>query len=428
MRRIIRPKRPSGLTLTSRSCHCPQQLGARATAAAAAAAPFSSLRQQRPNSKRPLQRFYSDKKQPNASEKTPVTTQEPISTSTESSSTTTTTEIKTQPAEIIEGEENIPDSEWIDTPTSSLTAMYSIPPPRSEAPFPDGVQDHNYLAAMTADGLEIVGDIKGWWHDKENWKAAGNFSGFKPRVKITDPILIEAAVRRSVVEALAVRQSGREESLLVSQWAVNQDKSLEKEEFLGLLAWELKNGANGEPVLSGGDVTALVEALEMKDVIEENAAAVEAEGVEGEAALEMASPSVEEIKALRSSWDPSWQSISLSDDRLRFAVTKRIFQLTGQRIPDHQLPSISSVRHILQLLKKPPKPATLTEEIQKRQKTLTSLPNVHVASKRITKGDKEEALGRLKVMQAELAKRGLPLTGNGGATRNRELRRLKGGL
>jgi hypothetical protein len=70
----------------------------------------------------------------------------------------------------------------------------------------------------------------------------------------------------------------------------------------------------------------------------------------------------------------------------------------------------------------------LTQEIQKRQQELLELPNVTIATKRVTKGDKEKALGRFKLMQEEFKKRDLPVLGHGFARKGKELSRLRGGV
>ena len=109
-------------------------------------------------------------------------------------------------------------------------------------------------------------------------------------------------------------------------------------------------------------------------------------------------------------------------------VTKRVFQLTGQLVPDHQLQSITTVQSLLHTLKKPPKPATLTQELQERHPDLRDLPNVTVAPKRVTRGDKEIALGRFKLMQEEFKKRQIPAYGHGYARKGKEVQRQRGGL
>ncbi|KAJ3565502.1 hypothetical protein NPX13_g7480 [Xylaria arbuscula] len=166
--------------------------------------------------------------------------------------------------------------------------------------------------------------------------------------------------------------------------------------------------ADGTVVL-GGDAATVVEGLRWKD-----------EATDAEVALPEAL-TVDEAAALSQTWNPSWKAISLASPRIRFAVTKRIFQLTGQLVPDHQFESITTVQTLLHVLKKPPKPATLTQEIQKRHPELLDLPNVTVAPKRLTRGDKEVALGRFKLMQKEFKKRDIPAQGHGWTRKGKEM-------
>ncbi|KAG4217143.1 hypothetical protein PC116_g34376, partial [Phytophthora cactorum] len=109
-------------------------------------------------------------------------------------------------------------------------------------------------------------------------------------------------------------------------------------------------------------------------------------------------------------------------------VTKRVFQLTGQLVHDHQLSSITDIRSQLHAVQKPPKPKTLTEEIQERRQDLVQIPNVSFATKRITRGDREKAVGRFKLIEEELKKRDLPLEGHGFVRKNTEISRFKGGV
>lgn len=51
---------------------------------------------------------------------------------------------------------------------------------------------------------------------------------------------------------------------------------------------------------------------------------------------------------------------------------------------------------------------------------LLGLPNVKVYSRRVTPIDKEVWVGRWKVIEAELIKRGLPVTGTGGVGKAKE--------
>ena len=59
---------------------------------------------------------------------------------------------------------------------------------------------------------------------------------------------------------------------------------------------------------------------------------------------------------------------------------------------------------------------------------MRDLPNVTVAPKRVTRGDKEIALGRFKLMQEEFKKRQIPAYGHGSARKGKEGQRQRGGL
>ena len=59
-------------------------------------------------------------------------------------------------------------------------------------------------------------------------------------------------------------------------------------------------------------------------------------------------------------------------------------------------------------------------EILEEQNTLPSLPNVKVHSKRVTPIDREVSVGRWKVIEEELRKRDLPITGTGDLSKNKE--------
>jgi hypothetical protein len=87
-------------------------------------------------------------------------------------------------------------------------------------------------------------------------------------------------------------------------------------------------------------------------------------------------------------------------------------QLTGLRIPDAAIMPAKSVKTLLAHLVKPPKPRKLVEALEQKEE-LMNLPNVSIYAKRVTPIDKHKSVGRWKVIEQELTKRGLPVTGNG---------------
>lgn len=59
-------------------------------------------------------------------------------------------------------------------------------------------------------------------------------------------------------------------------------------------------------------------------------------------------------------------------------------------------------------------------EILATQSALPTLSNVTVHSRKVGPIDKEVAVGRWKVIEEELSKRGLPATGTAGLAKNKE--------
>ncbi|KAI1146511.1 ribosomal subunit 39S-domain-containing protein [Nemania diffusa] len=435
MRRIPRLRRPSGLpspsttttTNISRSVAGPSHI----------AQPFSSSSQstisalpsrQRPTAARSfvsppsLARFSSSEKQPE--QKTPTPTREP-EVEAQTQAQTQEQEPGTGPGTELQHASRVADDiidhrtgdsfSWSEETAAISAGPYTAPPSqRVEAARQHEVADPTYSPATTSEGLKTVGGLSGWWSNPDHWGAGGDFTSFRPREKVTDPALIEAAVRRAVVEAFALREVGHEDQLL-SVWPTTVSKA----DLQGLLAWDLKSTGDGSPTL-GGSAAVVAEGLRWKDDSDIVSGDHDAQHEEILSSAEAA--------ALSQTWDQSWKTISLVDPRIRFAVTKRLFQLTGQLIPDHQLPGLRTVHSLLAALKKPPKPATLTEEIATRHPELLAMPNITVSPKRVTRGDKEKALGRYKLTQAEFRKRNLPTDGHGWERKGKEMQRHEGAL
>ncbi|KAL4956954.1 ribosomal subunit 39S-domain-containing protein [Aspergillus filifer] len=94
--------------------------------------------------------------------------------------------------------------------------------------------------------------------------------------------------------------------------------------------------------------------------------------------------------------------------KVKFAFLKRFTQLTGQRIPDVHVAEITKVKDILKYLNKElaPKPKKLGEHLAANQQ-LKALPNVKISVKKVKPSDRDEELGRKKIIDAELRRREL---------------------
>jgi hypothetical protein len=87
-------------------------------------------------------------------------------------------------------------------------------------------------------------------------------------------------------------------------------------------------------------------------------------------------------------------------------------QLTGVRIPDSAIKSANTAQALLNYITTPPKPSKLIDALTQKQ-DLMNLPNVTIFSRRVTAIDKERTVGRWKIIEEELKKRGLPMKGHG---------------
>lgn len=299
-------------------------------------------------------------------------------------------------------------------PRALQESRIALPPKRTEAVSEKELQavDPTYVPATVIEGLEEIETLKTWWEQPGHWGEESAFKGFGSVDKVHNRQVLEVYLRRAVVEALALREGG-----LLDEWAAKKWPVGELED---VLAVQLKV-VDGKPTLSG-DVEALTGQL-----------IGEVEDVEGKIL-------VEEAKEIVKAWDAEWKDIVL-DDHLKFAVStpthppihttnipqirKRLYQLTGTLIPDAKLAASRTVKHILTLVSKPPKQEKLAAILQTQGK-LSKLANVTVHDRRVTPIDKEVSVGRWKVIEEELTKRGLPVTGTAGLGKNMERQWLTG--
>ena len=106
--------------------------------------------------------------------------------------------------------------------------------------------------------------------------------------------------------------------------------------------------------------------------------------------------------------------LTLTNQPQTFTILKRFSQLSGHLIPDPLLQSSLNqplsflIDNLTSKIIAPP-PAKLAHRLQQSE-TLNSLPNLHIVDRRWNEIDRETAVGRWKVIEAELTRRQLPLT------------------
>ncbi|KAH7403423.1 ribosomal subunit 39S-domain-containing protein [Cadophora sp. MPI-SDFR-AT-0126] len=295
-----------------------------------------------------------------------------------------------------------------------------------------------YEPASTWDGLERVGWTEDLW-DPENL-----YTPFVPMEVKTDGEEITAALHRAMVEVFALREAGVPLAHL-SNDTPGQDltldvtfdqspsgpvlKFMEAAPPLDDIVQSLTQAGdeiaeNDNPTESEEDVAAdrsTIDPLQpgaepaADDAFEKGNPTESEEDVDADRStvdpLHQANTMEVTYEELFASWGPSWLQISLEDSEVKFAVLKRMMQLTGIRIPDAHLNATKTASALLKFLVVPPKPRKLVDALSQKD-DLVTLPNVSIYPKRITPIDRERSLGRWKVIEKELEEKGLPITGH----------------
>ncbi|KAL2047690.1 hypothetical protein N7G274_000732 [Stereocaulon virgatum] len=319
----------------------------------------------------------------------------------------------------------------------------------------DDVED--YKRATTWEGLERVG-YSSW--GKEQFNMLHPFEGFMdPKLESREKIVV--AVHRALVEVFALKQAGLplvmdydagdvfldnvDDFLLrlakeakfeidaTGEWRL----VLEKQELEGDIIGSITPRADvdedeegdvedTEEREKGEDLTEGEQSEEMVQKEDEDACrlaasspATEPQAVETESLADYESshhPSAEGPPTLSSipdhvllPEDNNWRNMSLEDPEIKFAVLKRVMQLTGTRIPDPVIADIKNTKLLLSHLLKKTKAKKLAENLVAGE--AADLPNVQILERRYTFVHKEKELGRWKMIEQELEKRGLPVPG-----------------
>ncbi|KAK2602022.1 hypothetical protein QQS21_004448 [Conoideocrella luteorostrata] len=283
------------------------------------------------------------------------------------------------------------------TPAAIRNSQLVLPPKRTEAASEKSLKstDPNFIPATDAEGLEEISALNTWWDQEGHWGEECEFKGFGSSEKIADKNVVEVYLRQAVVEALALQETG-----IFSEWATKKWREGSRSELDLVLALDVQV-QDGQASLKG-DYSSISQSLVTK--------------AEEVGTVEKITP--EEAREMVKTWDASWKGLVL-DDKLKFALRKRLYQLTGTFIPDAKFGAATTIKHLLALAVKQPKPQKLAELLE-RKHDLQQLANVKVHSRKIGPVEKETALGRWKLIEEELTKRGLPVTGTAGLSKNKE--------
>ncbi|KAI9715162.1 MAG: hypothetical protein M1812_006141 [Candelaria pacifica] len=272
-----------------------------------------------------------------------------------------------------------------------------------------------YKAASTWDGLESVGGSE-WLADE--WARKHPFRGFLHNTKMTDRYELIAALHRAVTEVLLLHDEERPYSYATEaafdDLPTSQTAKVQIRKGLDLNNQGYQNFILDFPKGEGLSETMLQsmlpeELLDREVNVEMKAPTEDAENynIERAAPTDTSSEERPEINM----GNPEWLKVSLEgQDGMKFAVVKRVMQLTGAHIPDVKIQGVTTVQSLLNALIKPPKPRKLVDALIANNR-LAGLPNVKVFDRRVTPIDREKTVGRWKVIERELERRELPVTG-----------------
>ncbi|KAL8724415.1 MAG: hypothetical protein Q9181_006837 [Wetmoreana brouardii] len=318
--------------------------------------------------------------------------------------------------------------------------------------------DPDYKPATSGEGLEMIGGPTGWW--EQAWDEHHHFRGFMRPAPIRDGPAVRKAIERALVEVLALKGPRSKAQPIVDRsdtpWElgpIGEFRLWERTSGETELLWKRREDRvnlqeslrqawrhNQEAQKEGGLDDAGVEEdprspeksqSELGDLtMTGGSSSIETTSWETSRQSKMAEdldafqvhnnegiPDAKAMRLARKNYSGLQGSITLTDPWFKFAVTKRVMQLTGIRIPDPTIQAIDSSQALWEHLIKKPEPKKLAQLLvegkywwQKKKKKLSllsRLPNVKVMPTKHVPEMMEAALGRQKVIEMELDRHGI---------------------
>ncbi|KAK5732873.1 hypothetical protein LTR17_010146 [Elasticomyces elasticus] len=263
----------------------------------------------------------------------------------------------------------------------------------------------DYVPAQGWDGLERVGS--------EEWVKARadqgeQYVGFVPkkRVELSNKQW-QMLLHHIMVEILALQQAGRAPGQVcyprnadMYTWRQTRKAAMKSATNRASATVSFSDLAAEQFVLQAIPESASTETAQDQQVLINE--------------VEFAVADADEALGWKASSDlsaPSWMDISIKNPSVKMALIKRTLQLTGKRLPD---PAVSLSTTLADLynhlqLKEQPKKLAQTPQMQRIK---LSAPNVKVFTNRQTPIHKEKEIGRWKIIEEELVRRDLPVTGS----------------
>ncbi|KAK4541166.1 hypothetical protein LTR36_008240 [Oleoguttula mirabilis] len=262
----------------------------------------------------------------------------------------------------------------------------------------DTTVNKDYVQSTTWAGLESVGSVD-WVQQRAD--RGEKYVGFAAQKRMELSNAHWAMLLHHItVEALVLQKAGRDVGAVC--WPRVDNAS----------SWERTRGATILPSVDGGVTVTFTQAEAEREVLQAIPQALPVERTQNDetlfiqlqAALAEANTSKrEDLSALL--------HVSLQDPTLKMAIHKRALQLTGKRLPDPALSRAATVADLYTAFRTKDKPKKLAQAPQ-LQRLNVEAPNVSVYLRRQTPIDKDIAVGRWKVIEEELVRRDLPVTGS----------------
>ncbi|KAF2457753.1 ribosomal subunit 39S-domain-containing protein [Lineolata rhizophorae] len=301
-----------------------------------------------------------------------------------------------------------------------------------------------YQEAKTWDGLAWVGGEA----FVEAMKPSPKYRKYGPATQLQETDDIHEALHRAVVEVLILREEGEDlvkachapitpelnwaSSVAVQPSEDGESVTLEYHEpmartyILELMKSnnesqsaadaEGKEGGVEDQEVGAEDQRAAAEEEQLaaeneQPTADEEHVTVEEEQVASEEEQQVTTTPGKASNAFEGYRHSNWMAVPLSDMELKFAVIKRAMQLTGIHVSDPAINDINTVGNLATAMITPPPPKKLAQHLAQSEE-LAELPNVRVFGRRVTPIDKEKRIGRWKIIEEELRRLDLPVTGH----------------
>ncbi|KAK5128418.1 hypothetical protein LTR85_003086 [Meristemomyces frigidus] len=286
------------------------------------------------------------------------------------------------------------DGAELETKTDKHGRQYEI------AAIIDPTVNKDYVQSTTWSGLESVGSEE--WV-KKRADQGEPYIGFAPRkrMELSNERWV-MLLQHITVEALVLQKAQRDVEAVC--WPRGSS----------VTSWAHTRRATIQPSVDGGVTVSFAQPEAEQEILQAIPLELPQDRTQSEEAisqhLQPAVAGSQESKQ-KGSMAPAWMDVSLQDSALKMAILKRALQLTGKRLPDPAISSAATVADLYHAFRTKEKPKKLAQTPQLQRLSLDA-PNVSVHSKRQTPIDKERAVGRWKVIEEELVRRDLPVTGS----------------